>query len=186
MVEQREVVEHPSWLKAFADESNKIEGMPNARMRELDALASFCALSIVTVADLETYVKLVAPGHRLRRKAGLNVRVGNHIAPAGGPDIETRLVALLSDEALSPYAAHVAYELLHPFTDGNGRSGRALWLWMHMQSDTAYSAFELGFLHTFYYETLSNARLPSPLPQHLQAIERGSQPLSPTATGGEG
>ena len=40
----------------------------------------------------------------------------------------------------------------HPFTDGNGRSGRALWLWQ-MNNHAPF-----GFLHTFYYQTLENSR----------------------------
>ena len=53
--------------------------------------------------------------------------------------------------ALGACETHVRYELLHPFLDGNGRSGRALWLWLMGQAP-------LGFLHTFYYQTLSAAR----------------------------
>jgi hypothetical protein len=49
-----------------------------------------------------------------------------------------------------PLEAHVRYETLHPFTDGNGRTGRALWYWMMVGSSRA----DLGFLHAFYYQTL--------------------------------
>jgi hypothetical protein len=149
------VTKHPDWLTAFADESNKIEGMAPARMRELEALADFIAHEAIGVPEVETYVKKVAPGHRLRRVAGLNVRVGEHVAPLGGPEIETKLAELLADLPINhPYKSHVAYETLHPFTDGNGRSGRAIWLWQHLHFGHAGRAQALGFLHSFYYETL--------------------------------
>jgi hypothetical protein len=84
--------------------------------------------------------------------------VGNHIAPPSGPKIVEEFDLLLkrmADDALTPWAAHVAYETLHPYTDGNGRSGRAVWLW-HMQSRGELDrALALGFLHTFYYQTLA-------------------------------
>ena len=86
------------------------------------------------------------------------VRVGNHIAPPSGPKIVEEFDLLLkqiANDALTQWAAHVAYETLHPYTDGNGRSGRAVWLW-HMQSRGELDrALALGFLHTFYYQTLA-------------------------------
>ena len=54
------------------------------------------------------------------------------------------------DECSSAYVLHCRYESLHPFTDGNGRSGRALWLWMMGGIEEA----PLGFLHTWYYQSL--------------------------------
>ncbi len=58
--------------------------------------------------------------------------------------------------ALSPFEAHVAYEKSHPFMDGNGRSGRAIWAWM-MQRE-GLDPYSLQFLHRWYYQSLNAAR----------------------------
>ena len=75
--------------------------------------------------------------------------------PKGGEHILAQLQALvtaINAEKVSPWEAHVQYETLHPFTDGNGRSGRVLWYWMMRNT----SRVDLGFLHAFYYQTLNN------------------------------
>lgn len=46
--------------------------------------------------------------------------------------------------------------MLHPFMDGNGRTGRAVWAWA-MQRD-GQDPFALSFLHRFYYQTLEYSR----------------------------
>jgi hypothetical protein len=144
-------------LEDFVRESNRIEGITrDPTGDEIDAHAAFINVSFPCTSDLEGFVAIIAPGHRLRDKHGLDVRVGNHIAPRGGPEIRQALDTLLARVAegadlYHPWQCHIDYETLHPFTDGNGRSGRALWLW---QMQTA----PIGFLHQFYYQTLSGVR----------------------------
>lgn len=140
-------------LLDFVRESNRIEGILREPTEdEMMAHGAFINVERPTTKDLEGFVSVVAPGHKLRDRAGLNVRVGDHIAPSGGPYIRTELDFLLSKlEVSDPWRTHVAYETLHPFTDGNGRSGRALWLWQ-------VRGAPIGFLHQFYYQTLSGVR----------------------------
>ena len=138
-----------SVLARFVAESNAIEGIsrePTAA--EIEAHVAFLQ-GEVNVAALERFVGVVQPGARLRRRADMNVRVGNHVAPKGGPAIEASLIPLLRAD-LTPFERHVRYEGLHPFMDGNGRSGRVLWL----HNMGGIERVPLGFLHTFYYQTL--------------------------------
>ncbi len=106
----------------------------------------------MSVYVLQRLVAVLEPDAKLRDRRGLDVRVGKHKPPQGGAQIRSDLTELLEvvDET-SPYVVHQRYERLHPFTDGNGRSGRMLWLWQHARARTYRG---LGFLHQWYYESL--------------------------------
>jgi Fic family protein len=150
----------PFTLKQFLEESNMIEGIFEPIVpRQLMFAEAFLALDEITVGDLETIVNILQPGARLRKNFGENVRVGRYSPMPGGPKVEETLkfLALTIREPLNPkgdpreaYKVHQMYESLHPFTDGNGRSGRLLWLWMMGGIDKA----PLGFLHHWYYQSL--------------------------------
>ena len=146
----------PKNLKDFVRESNMIENIHREPSEyEIEATADFLCLEQITVPSLEHLVSVYAPGNVLRREVGRNVVVGNHVAPRGGPAIEPMLdylLARINTHLLHPYQGHCEYETLHPFTDGNGRSGRAVWLWA-MQGEAP-----LGFLHHWYYQSLQNLR----------------------------
>jgi hypothetical protein len=143
-------------IEDFVRESNRIEGIRREPTEaEIGAHETLLGLGTVMLQDIERFVGTIQPGARLRISPGMNVRVGSHIPPSGGVMVGNMLADLLHRANLaevSDWQAHVEYETLHPFMDGNGRSGRALWLWMRGGIDKT----PLGFLHHFYYQTLQN------------------------------
>ena len=146
-------------LISFLKESLRIEGITrDPTVEELLVTEQFLQLRCITLPAVVNLVNVYAPGARLRDVIGLNVMVGNHVPPRGGPHIRMHLEDLLNDirfKKHTPYSAHVAYETLHAFSDGNGRSGRAVWAWMMLR---AGSDIPLGFLHQWYYQSLDNGR----------------------------
>lgn len=148
----------------FLLESNKIEGIVRA-LRDPERLAFKLFVEgkgVVTVEELQRLVSVFQVGGVLRDRVGLDVSVGGYAPPKGGPGVVRKLGLILdaaNDGRLDAYDTHVEYELLHPFTDGNGRSGRMLW-WRMMKRGSVrdVAMLQLGFLHAFYYQTLGKMR----------------------------
>ena len=144
-------------LAHFVAESNRIEGIVHEpTLAEMNAHSKLLSLEEITHRELEEFVRAIQPDAYLRINPGDDVCVGGYFPPAGHISIKTRLEDILQDMTQAKvdcnhkaiYELHHRYERLHPFMDGNGRSGRALWLWCH----DGYAP--LGFLHQWYYDTL--------------------------------
>lgn len=137
-------------------ESNSIEAIERPPTdAEISEHERFVTLEELSVSELETFLRIYQPNARLRSRRGMNVRVGPHVPPDGGEHIVAQLQALLIDinvRKVGAWETHLRYEKLHPFSDGNGRSGRAIWYWQMRNS----TRVDLGFLHAFYYQTLNN------------------------------
>lgn len=144
-------------IMKFAEESNMIEGITDVVQHEimavkLEAFLKLEKLTIENVCDFNQWGKL-------RDEEGMNVWIGGRMSPLGGDYIRRSLETLLSNISnygkssnVDAYHSHVCFEHLHPFTDGNGRTGRAIWLWQ-MVLQKNYD-LRRGFLHEWYYQSL--------------------------------
>ena len=150
---------HPGFID-FIRESNRIEGiLRDPTEDEIAAHERLMKLRQLNVATVGNFQAAIAPRMPLRSEQGMNVRVGSHIAPEGGLQIVHRFKRILTQVNQgrgTPWSVHVAFERLHPYMDGNGRTGRAVWAWQ-MQK-LGGDPFSLPFLHRFYYQTLEASR----------------------------
>lgn len=107
-----------------------------------------------------------SPGHYRKQ----SVRVGNLIPPMAPkiPDLMASLESFINiDDSLPPLIkaglAHVQFETIHPFLDGNGRIGRLLIVLMLIDSGflsapIVYPSYYFKKYHREYYEKLDSVR----------------------------
>ena len=148
--------------KRFVEESWHIEGLEPSE-ETIEVLAGIHEYFVVKAEKVDAFriaeLADAFTGGRgaIRDRIGMNVRVGEHVPIPGGVTVKTKLLEICdranNDE--DPHVIHRDFESLHPFMDGNGRTGRLLWLWMmHRQNKDC----SLGFLHEWYYQSLNAGR----------------------------
>ena len=143
-------------LNQFAIESNEIERIYTGDRHEthLAALEWFMELELIHIEDLKKFVFWIEIGTTYRAESKVDRFIQGRLV-MDWKKVHQRLLKVIQDGNAGlyhPNKNHRTYEHIHPFSDGNGRSGRALWLWeMHrfLDYDGRY-----GFLQMYYYETL--------------------------------
>lgn len=138
-------------LKDFVQESLNIESIfREPTQEELEETHKFIHSPQLFIPDVIQHVKVFQPNAVLRTDASHRVFIGGREAPVGGEYLVDELSSILDRN--DPWMVHTHYEYLHPFTDGNGRSGRAIWA--NKMLKQGYQ-LEYKFLQMYYYQTLS-------------------------------
>lgn len=150
-------------LYKFAVESNEIERYYDESRHDHHhlALKEFLQLKEIAISSLQKFVGSIEIGAVLRTEHWHKVKIGGRRAPL--PKVSAGLLQELlnkinlkpNNKTISPFEAHAEYEYIHPFMDGNGRSGRAIWLWMMLRIYSWESVFSYSFLQQYYCQSLN-------------------------------
>lgn len=123
-------------LDAEARDSSAIEGVTHTweLRKHAQGLRGLLEKPLTLEAMLEAHAVIMDGQARAEpgRLRSINVQVGNHMAPpqAQVPELLENLYRYVNESDDEPIIkaifAHLQFETIHPFADGNGRTGRAL------------------------------------------------------------
>lgn len=132
-------------LGSSAEDATRLEDFVHGELT-MDTVKGFC------------WAEAGAP---LRIEPWQNVTIGERLCPTGGTAVAQALVGILEEVRAArgeppKWETHAKFLWWHPFMDGNGRTGRAIWLWQASRNWRSWQLVEmLPLLQCLYYEALS-------------------------------
>lgn len=74
--------------------------------------------------------RIIEPGHNMNGFRRVNVQVGQYVAPSFTAVPSLMDVWQYQLPTLDPFEAYKRFQIVHPFTDGNGRTGKVILAWL--------------------------------------------------------
>lgn len=143
------------FLAEHIHESNLIEGIDNPQA-DKDGLGAFDFLNdgpftLGRILGAQAMIVAHQDDPTLVGLRSCRVFVGDR--EGAQPDMVRQLLAewVAGNREMTPREAHVCFETIHPFKDGNGRTGRAL-MWLHELSLGKSPTLLLASRRRDYYE----------------------------------
>lgn len=123
------------WVREFVRVSNRMAGiLRDPTAAEVAAHRGLLAVNTLRVENFEVFLQHIAPGAGFRDSLddGDPEPEGDSTSDARS-DLAT-IVQAARTRSATPERLHRLYRQLRPFTDGNGRAGRVLWMWQLMRA----------------------------------------------------
>ena len=148
----------PHFWHSLARQSREIEGITYGVEDAGDRLRKF-VFGELTPGSVRNFCFAEANA-TLRDRPGADVMIGGRLCPPGGLGIQAKFITLIKEAAkpnASLWGTHASFLWLHPFTDGNGRTARAIFLWQALRRSPVYARRldAIPLLQVLYYESLS-------------------------------